>query len=116
MDEASSPTSQISIARGNIYLPREVCDVYFKGIECVALLSDEAGLLIVPLIQDAAGGSLLKVKNLRGDRVIHAQEFWRQHGLSEEFEERVYPVRWMSKRAALLVTGDFRKRGGTKPP
>lgn len=107
MDEASAPTYQISIARGNLYLAREVCDVYFKGIESIALLPDEAGLLIVPLIQDAAGGSLLKVKNLRGDRVIHAQEFWRQHGYSEEFEERVYPVQWLSKRAALLVQGVF---------
>ena len=106
-EAAPSPTYQISIARGNIYLPLEVCDVYFQGIENVALLAHEAGLLIIPLMQNAAGGSLLKVKNLRGDRVVHAQEFWRQHGYNEEFEERIFPVRWESKRAALLVSGGF---------
>ncbi len=107
MNEALSPTYQISLARGNIYLPREVCDVYFQGIESVALLAHEAGLLIIPLMQDAAGGSLLKVKNRRGDRVVHAQEFWRQNGYREEFEERIFPVRWESNRAALFVSGSF---------
>lgn len=107
MHEAPSPTSQISIARGNIYLPREVCDVYFQGIETVALLAHETGLLIIPLLQNAAGGSLLKVKNLRGDRVLHAQEFWRQQGYYEPMEERSYPVCWEPKRAALLVSGVF---------
>jgi hypothetical protein len=107
MNEASH---QISIARGNIYLPREVCDLYFQGIESVALLAHEAGLLIIPLLQNAAGGSLLKVKNLRGDRVIHAQEFWRQQGYSEEFGERFYPVHWESNRAALFVSGSFAVR------
>jgi hypothetical protein len=110
MNETLSPPHQISIARGNIYLSREVCDLYFKGIENVALLAHEAGLLIIPLVQDAAGGSLLKVKNLRGDRVIHAQEFWRQQGYSEEFEERFYSVRWEANRAALFVSGSFSAR------
>lgn len=107
MDESLSSPHQISIARGNIYLPREVCDAYFRNIENVALLPHEAGFLIIPLMQDAAGGSLLKVKNLRGDRVVHAQEFWRQIGYSEQFEESIYPVRWEPNRAALLVSGSF---------
>ena len=105
--DLSSSSYQISAARGNIYLPKEVCEVYFKGIESVALLPHSEGMLIIPLIQQAAGGSLLKVKNLRGDRVIHAQEFWRQNGYAEEFEERQFAVRWESQRAALLVLGIF---------
>lgn len=59
----------------------------------------------IPLIQQSAGGLLLKVKNLGGDRVIHAQEFWRQHGCSEEFSERDYSVHWSGERAALLLVG-----------
>ena len=55
MDESLSSPHQISIARGNIYLPREVCDAYFRNIENVALLPHEAGFLIIPLMQDAAG-------------------------------------------------------------
>lgn len=100
---------QITIARGNIYLPLEVCETYFKGIECVALMPHEEGVLIVPLIGQSAGGLLLKIKNMRGDRVIHAQEFWRQHGYAEIFAECPCPcpVRWSSERAALLMQTYF---------
>ncbi len=94
---------QVTIARGNIYVPFEICETYFKGIECVALMPHEEGVLLIPLIQQSAGGLLLKIKNLRGDRVVHAQEFWRQHGYVEDFVERAYPVRWSSERAALLL-------------
>ena len=94
---------QVTIARGNIYVPLEVYETYFKGIECVALMPHEEGVLLIPLIQQSAGGLLLKIKNLRGDRVIHAQEFWRQHGYVEDFAERTYQVRWISERAALLL-------------
>ena len=96
---------QITIARGNIYLPLEVYEVYFRNMECVALMPHEGGVLLIPLIQQSAGGMLLKVRNLRGDRVIHAQEFWRNHGYAEEFDEQVYVVSWISDRAALLVQG-----------
>jgi hypothetical protein len=98
---------QVTIARGNIYVPREVCETYFKNIECVALMPHEEGVLLIPLIQQSAGGLLLKIKNLRGDRVIHAQEFWRQHNYTEEFAERTYPVCWNRERAALLIVGIY---------
>jgi hypothetical protein len=96
---------EVTIARGNIYLAREVYDSYFKDVECLALMPDEEGVLLIPLIQQSAGGLLLKVKNLRGDRVVHAQEFWRLHGYAEEFAERAYKVRWKQDRAALLLIG-----------
>jgi hypothetical protein len=96
---------QVTVARGNIYVPLEVHETYFKGIVSVALLPHEEGVLLIPLIQQSAGGLLLKIKNLRGDRVIHAQEFWRQHGYPEKFSERGYPVRWNRERAALLLVG-----------
>jgi hypothetical protein len=104
MNPPSEPL-QVSIARGNIYVSREVCETYFNGIESVALMPHEEGVLLIPLIQQSAGGLLLKIKNLRGDRVIQAQEFWRQHNYAEEFAERTYPVRWNCERAALLLVG-----------
>ena len=93
----------IKIARGNIYIPRETHETYLKNIEAVALLPHENGVLLIPLIMDSAGGLLLKVKNLNGDRIVHAQEFFRHNGYLEDFEERSYQVRWESERAALLI-------------
>lgn len=104
----------MTIARGNLYVPLEVYETYFDGIESVALMPHEEGVLLIPLIQQSAGGLLLKIKNLRGDRVIHAQEFWRQHGNSEDFAERVCLVRWISDRAALLLAMEANAETHTK--
>ena len=94
---------QVTIGRGNIYIPLKTYDAYLKTIEAVALLPHEHGILIFPLIQDSAGGLLLKVRNLTGDRLVHAQEFFRNNGYVEDFEERPADVRWLTDRAALLV-------------
>lgn len=93
------------IARGNIYLSSELVETYFKNIASVALIDDTGGILIFPLIQDSAGGQLLKVRNLRGDRVVHAQEFFRTKGYAENEEEVECTVRWVTEKAALLIEG-----------
>ncbi|CAN5221323.1 hypothetical protein BH10ACI1_BH10ACI1_10210 [soil metagenome] len=100
----TEPTkSQVQIARGNIYLPSSTYEKYLKNIESVALLPNENGILLIPLIQESAGGLLLKIKNLQGDRIVHAQEFFRFNNFLEEFQEKSYDVRWETERAALLI-------------
>ena len=103
--DARSASAEISVACGNFYLSREICDTYLPGVLSVALLARDEGVLIVPLTQQSAGGLLLKQRNARGDRVIHAQEFFRNKGLSEAFELRTMPVHWSRDSAALVVSG-----------
>ncbi len=93
----------VMVARGNLYIPQETHETYLKGVEAVALLPHEEGILIFPLIQDSAGGILLKVRNLQGDRIIHGQEFFRNNGYAETSEEKYCTVRWLPDRAALLI-------------
>jgi hypothetical protein len=93
----------VSIANGNIYVSLEVYETYFRSVEAVALLADDAGILILPLIESSAGGILMKMKNLRGDRVIHAQEFIRRHGYLESNENYTYSIQWSTERAGLLI-------------
>jgi hypothetical protein len=95
----------VNIACGNIYIPHETFETYLKGIEAVALLPHNDGILIFPLIQESAGGLLLKMRNSQGDRIVHAQEFFRNNNYVEEFQERPCDVRWLSDRAALLIVG-----------
>jgi hypothetical protein len=97
----------IKIARGNIYIPFETYEIYLKNIEAVALLPHEKGILIFPLIQQSAGGLLIKIKNLQGDRVIHAQEFFRNNDYAETFDEMIYEAVWEPERHAILI--DFSK-------
>ena len=60
--------------------------------------------LIVPLMHQSAGGMLLKIRNARGDRVLHAQEFLREQSVPEDFTERRFVVHWVSELSALAVT------------
>ena len=98
-------SSEISFARGNFYLPREICDTYLPGVVSVALLLRNDEVMIVPLAGQSAGGLLLNQRNARGDRVIHAQEFFRNKNLPEELEVRTVPVHWSPDSAALVVRG-----------
>ena len=99
------PPACASVARGNIYLSAETCERYFRGLSAVALLSRDDQVLILPLTRESGGGMLLKLRNARGDRVIHAQEFFRDKGYAEEFVDRVVGIRWSSESAALVVSG-----------
>ena len=96
-------TLSVKVAKGNLYLSREICDACLPGVEAVALLDRDLQVMIVPLIPESGGGLLLKVRNLRGDRVIHAQEFFREKGYLEDFEERAFAARWNPESAALQI-------------
>jgi hypothetical protein len=93
----------VTVARGNLYLSREICDKHLPGIEAVALLDREDHVMVVPLTPQSGGGMLLKIRNARGDRVIHAQEFFRDKGYLETFQERVLSARWDADSAALVI-------------
>ena len=96
--------AEARVARGNIYLAREICDRVLAGIESVALVRRDAAVSIVPLQRGSAGGLLLKVRNARGDRVIHAQEFLRSNGFVDDAVDRVVAARWDPQSASLVLT------------
>jgi len=113
--DALHAPADVSVARGNFYLSREICETYLPGVLSVALLVRDEEVMIVPLIGQSVGGLLLKQRNARGDRVIHAQEFFRSRNLPEELEARTVPVRWSREAAALVVSDllvDVRVRMG----
>ena len=105
------PLASAGVSAGNLHLSAEACERYLPGIESIALLSRDAQVLIVPLTRDSCGVLLLKVRNARGDRVIHAQEFFRIHGYAEEFAAHRVAMRWDDSAAALVLTGIARDRG-----
>ena len=92
-------------ARANFYLSRELCAAHFPDAVSVALLKRGEDVLIVPLAPHSAGGLLLKQRNARGDRVIHAQEFFREHGFAEDREAESPAADWDPAAAALVVRG-----------
>ena len=93
---------QIRLKKGNLYLDAGLYDTYFKGISSVVLLKKDSLFLIAP-VQQAGGGLLLKIINSKGDRVVHAIEFFQHHGIDSE-EELKLDVEWNAELAALSFT------------
>lgn len=101
MSPDNAEPAHLTLTRGSLHLPREVCERFFPRSPSVALLAREGRVLLVPLAPDSAGGLLLKLRNARGDRVVLAQEFLRQNGIEEGFAPCELTALWRPDVAAL---------------
>ena len=99
------PLASAVVSAGNLHLSREACERYLAGAEGVALLKRDDQVLVAPLTRESGGGLLLKVRNARGDRVVHAQEFFRANGFVEEFVAHRVAMTWDDSVAALVLSG-----------
>lgn len=93
---------QIILKNGNLYLNSELYDTYFDTINAVALLKQESIFLIMP-VQQAGGGLLLKIKNAKGDRIVHAIEFFQQY-ITVTDDAISLDVEWSSELCALTFS------------
>ncbi|MEJ2345899.1 MAG: hypothetical protein P8076_08445 [Gammaproteobacteria bacterium] len=99
MDEQHA--GEICLRGGSLYLQAAVCARHFPGIHAVALWRDDRRAYLIPLATAGTGGYLLKIRNARGDRVIHCPEFIEGLQLALDAEV-VRPLRWDVERHALV--------------
>ncbi len=100
-----SVSGGISIRDGAIYLPHELVDRYFRNIDAVIVLIQQGELMVMPVHQATSGGSLLKVRNAAGDRVVQARDvFQDQDMLGYKTED--LPVIWQTEKGALCAQLD----------
>jgi hydrogenase maturation protease len=90
----------VTLRRGAVYLPADLAERYFAGIEGVILLWRDGHVVVMPVRHLAGGGYLLKQRNRQGDRVIHAADFFADHGLDGQSERHV-PAVWRQNLAGL---------------
>jgi hydrogenase maturation protease len=64
----------VRIQNGSFYLDAKLYETYFGGRDSVAVLRRGEHIALMPLAPGSVGGSLAKVRNAGGDRVIHAPE------------------------------------------
>jgi hypothetical protein len=102
MADSADSIPTVRIRNGSLYLSLELYRTYFSGLESVILLRQPEKILIMPVMHSGGGGILIKIRNARGDRVVHAQEFFREHGLDESIDQ-VLDARWNSETAALEI-------------
>jgi hypothetical protein len=97
------PDGRVRISRGSIYLDCDLCAAYLADVSAVATIVREGRAYLLPLRGPAAGGLLLKIRNARGDRVVHAEDFLTALGVSICTPERNVAVRWVPDMAGLLL-------------
>lgn len=103
--DAAEALDSATVLAANLHLSRAVCARYLPEAESVALLQRGDRVLLVPLLRHAGSGLLLKQRNARGDRVVHAQEFFRAHGYREDHVPRQISLHWDDTAAALVLSG-----------
>jgi hypothetical protein len=96
----------VRLRRGSLYVDASTFDRYLSEREAVTLVRRDDDLYIVPLEDSALGGFLCKRRTAAGDRVVHAEEFFRDNGV-DEARERVLEGTWRSDVAALVLAGVF---------
>jgi|SRR5450755_3457610 hypothetical protein len=72
--------------RDHLYLHAAAYAAQMADFRTVALLRKHDDLHIMPLIGADAGGYLIKQINARGDRAIHAADFFRLNGVDDARE------------------------------
>ena len=104
---AGDAVHEVSVSRGSLYLNCEIYERYFLDLSAVILLRSDDDLLIMPVMNAAAGGYLLKLKNTAGDRVVNAMDFFREQGFDEN-HSCVFQVVWNTEKAALQAENAFK--------
>ncbi|HFD10969.1 MAG TPA: hypothetical protein ENJ32_00660 [Crenotrichaceae bacterium] len=102
MTEPSAPCSSVQIRNGNLYLDAATYQTFFNGIESVILVNRQQKLYIMPVMNPGGGGLLIKIINSKGDRVIHAREFFCDQQVDESLN-LMLPAYWNTEMAALEI-------------
>jgi hypothetical protein len=92
----------VRLQNGSLYLDAEVYEAFFGTRDSVAVLSRDMKIALFPLSPGGVGGSLAKIKNARGDRVIHARELLRGLDLDDD-ESHELLARWDPDLSALIL-------------
>jgi hypothetical protein len=100
----------VLLKNGSLYLDAEVYEAFFGTRDSVAVLSRDQQIAVFPLSPNGVGGSLAKIKNARGDRVIHAPELLRGLEL-DDAESHQLLGHWDPELAALVLPPP-----GPRPP
>jgi hypothetical protein len=93
-------SAPLRLVNGNLYLDAEVYAAFFGDRDSVAVLSRDHQIALFALSSGSVGGSLAKIKNARGDRVIVARELLR--GLDLDDVALDVEARWDAELCALV--------------
>jgi hypothetical protein len=80
---AATRSLPLRLHRDHLYIEAAAFDTHLPQVHSVALVREADDLLIFPIATAEAGGFLVKQVNARGDRAIHAADFFRLQGIDD---------------------------------
>jgi len=98
--------AQVRIQAGRLYIDAATFTHFLDQRSAVTLVRRANDLYIVPLLDSTFGGYLCKHRTLAGDRVVDAEDFFRDHGFDDTSEHH-FEAAWRPDVAALVVTEAF---------
>jgi len=99
-------TAHVRVRAGRLYIDAATFARFLDERSAVTLVRRANDLYIVPLLDSTFGGYLCKHRTLAGDRVVDAEDFFRDHGF-DEAREHHFEAAWRADVAALVVPGAF---------
>ena len=99
---AAAAPVQIQVAGGDLLLDHALYERHLRGSASVALVRAADQMMIFPMHAAEHGGLLLKQRNASGDRIVHAQAFFRDNALDDSTAQCLEAV-WDAQRAALVM-------------
>lgn len=109
------PRLSLRVHRDHLYIDAASFDVHLAHVGSVALLREKDDLLILPLVSAEAGGFFVKQINARGDRAIHAADFFRMNGI-DETSDRTVDAAWSGRLAGFSIHDFFAGEPTPVPP
>jgi hypothetical protein len=88
-------------SRGYLILPVEIAAKYYPEDACVAMIREDE-LWVLPIRSAAAGGLMLKQRNLEGDRSVLVWE-----ALPDDHQSGNFPATWDPENGAMRI--DFQE-------
>jgi hypothetical protein len=79
----------LRLHRDHLYIDADHFETHLPKVHSVALVREADNLLIFPIATAEAGGFLVKQVNLRGDRAIHAADFFRLNEIDDALDIRL---------------------------
>ena len=95
-------SATVDVVEGRILLPADLAAAYFAEVEAVVVLIDPDRISVLPVRHMAAGGCLLKQRNMAGDRVAAAPDVFRHVGLGA-WQGKGLPALWSEADGALQI-------------
>ncbi len=89
---APDSSLHLRLHRNHLYIEAAIFEAHLAHVTSVALVREGADLLIFPIASAEAGGFFVKQINMRGDRAIHAADFFRLHDIDDSVEIMINAV------------------------